>query len=408
MVTAAVGWLVHRHRPLLTAGDAAIYAAYARRTLAGQLPYSDFQIEYPPLSLLPFLMPHLLTGTRELTGRQYGILFGLSMLVLATLVAVVAGRTRRHLPDAVDPWPVIAFAAAVVLLAPVMLWRYDLVPALCTALALLAILRGRPGWSGFALGLGVAAKLYPVVLGAVVFAERLARRDAHGLRALVLGGLAALTLTVLPAVVTAPAGLARVWRYHAERGIQVESVAGGLILLAARQGWTDAAVVESHGADHIVSPWADAVRPVLPLATVAGILLVAALAYRRFRQEEAAGDDTSQTLVAYSTLALLVFMLTSKVLSPQYCVWLLPLIPLLPTRHSTVVLGASALTAALYPWHYWELLRVELPAVLLLNARNAALLLAALALLREYAASPVGAAPARESEGHPGTPPGYR
>jgi len=46
-----------------------------------------------------------------------------------------------------------------------------------------------------------------------------------------------------------------------------------------------------------------------------------------------------------------------KVLSPQYVMWLLPLVPLVRGRRgyaaSAVLAGTLLLTQGYFPWHYW-------------------------------------------------------
>ena len=133
------------------------------------------------------------------------------------------------------------------------------------------------------------------------------------------------------------------------------------------------------------------------MASVAGILILSVLAYGRFRDDLGSGSGTNSALVGYTTLVLLWVLITSKALSPQYMVWLLPVMPLLPLRHAALLLGACALTSVLFPWQYWGLVRLEWPAVLLLNARNALLLVTATLLLREYSPGRVRWAPTASS-----------
>ena len=380
-VTARLAHSVWLHRPLLIGGDLDVYAAYASRIAAGQIPYRDFPIEYPPLSLLAFLLPRLAT---PLAGAGYPAGFVLLMLLLAAAIGVAAARTEVRLTGS-SPGvsSFLVFAAGSILLAPVMLRRYDLLPAACTGLALLALLGGRSRASGWWLGLGVVAKLYPAVVVPIFCAERLARRDGKGASALVQGGLLAGALTVLPFALLFPPGLWRTWSYHVERGLQVESVAGGLVLLAARLGWTPVSIVEAFGADQVVNDWTPRIAGVLPVATALSVGLLTTLAYQRFRQDHAAGRDTGPAVVGYTMLVLLAFMLTSKVLSPQYLVWTLPLLPLLPRRRALCLLGAYGLTAVVFPWLYWSLVSLEWPGVAGVNLRNGVLVLLAIALVRD-------------------------
>ena len=68
-------------------------------------------------------------------------------------------------------------------------------------------------------------------------------------------------------------------------------------------------------------------------------------------------------------------MLGSKVLSPQYVIWLLPLVPLsvggVPGLGvSAVFLAACFLTTQVFPIHYDDLLNLRSPGPQLLLARN--------------------------------------
>src|SRR5438034_10028682 len=55
-----VGWYV---RPVFTVGDVPIYERYGNRIEAGDVPYADFRVEYPPLALPAFVVPALLSDT---------------------------------------------------------------------------------------------------------------------------------------------------------------------------------------------------------------------------------------------------------------------------------------------------------------------------------------------------------
>ena len=381
---AATAYTAYRHRPVLLGGDVEVYAQLARQVAEGRVPYRDFATGYPPLAVGLFALPRLLGGGPVMSDEAYKLRFVLFMLSLLVAAGVVALATSRYLSASTTVSRVGArFAIAAGLLSLLILWRYDIAPALCTALALWVFLSGRTGWSGVWLGLGTAAKLYPVVIGPVLCAERLARRDPKGVARLAAGGAAALALTVLPAVMLAGPGLGGFTTYHEQRGVQLESVLGGVVLLGTKARWTEATIVEASGAHEIHSPWAT-LHPFLTPVAGAALLGLWVLAYRRFRRDLRGGADTAPAVVGYSTLVLLLALIASKALSPQYVVWLLPMIPLLPPTPSALLTGACALTAVGFPWMYWGLVGMAWPAVLLLNARNALLLVTAFMLLRNY------------------------
>lgn len=348
--------------------DLSIYYQDSLQLLRGQLPYRDFALEYPPLALLPFALPRLVTFGQPINFIGYVWLFLIQNAIFSTLIALTIGQIcgRRA------AGPALAFyALLVVVSAPLLPWRYDLFPALLTVLALLCLVRQRPGWAGIWLGLGVAAKLYPVVLLLVFGAYYLAGKNRPALLWLLLGGAGALAATLLPFVLLAPGPLLSFLRYHQLRGLQLESLPAGAIVLAHVLGLTPARLEFNYGALHVAAPIAGAVLSWLPILFVLLFGFVLASCVARFREEQAAdGSVTSASLVAYSVAALLAFILTNKVFSPQYLIWLLPFAALLRLRQAGMLLLICAITIVLFPFDYDHLLNMELLPVLLLNLRN--------------------------------------
>jgi len=95
----------------------------------------------------------------------------------------------------------------------------------------------------------------------------------------------------------------------------------------------------------------------------------------RHRRSDAARDV--QFVGHGALVVLLAAMVASKVLSPQYLVWLTPFVPFVigPRRRAVWagVVVTGLLTYWLYPWRYDALLNRETSALALLAARNIAL-----------------------------------
>ncbi|MEO7911541.1 MAG: glycosyltransferase 87 family protein [Roseiflexaceae bacterium] len=348
--------------------DLSIYYHDSLQLLRGRVPYRDFALEYPPLALLPFALPRLVAFGRRIDFVGYVWLFLIENAIYSTLIALVIAQIRGLRAA----WPALTlYALLVVVSAPLLPWRYDLFPALLTALALLCVLRQRPGWAGIWLGLGVAAKLYPAVLLLIFGAYYFAGKNRPALLRLGLGGAGALAATLLPFVLIAPGPLLSFLSYHQLRGLQLESLPAGVIVLAHVLGMTSARLEFNYGALHVAAPLAGAVLRWLPIVfvVVLGAVLVSGIA--RFREEQAReGRVTYTSLVAYSAAVLLAFIITNKVFSPQYIIWLLPFAPLLRLRQASALLVICALTIVLFPFNYDHLLGMELLPVLLLNLRN--------------------------------------
>lgn len=348
-------------------GDVGIYARYAQRLFQGEVPFRDFTVEYPPLALLAFLLPQLAAFGRTIGTQTYAFL----LLGENALFCVATTAAMLHVALAIGVRPrfvVSTLAGLAFLLSPVLPWRFDMFPAMLTALGLFAMVRRRPLAAGWWLGAGVAAKLYPAVLGPVVLLQLALARRWRAFGELIAGGALALALTVLPVYVLAGSTLWVFLTYHAQRGIQIESVAGGIIGLGAKLGLTQATIVFNFGALHFVSPWADTMLPVLTPMFVALYIGVLFVAYNCFRAN--AGDKRS--LIALWSAALLAFIITNKVFSPQYLVWLFPFVPFLSRRQIGLFAAICVATVIIFPFQYQAMLALDLWAVLLLNLRNAA------------------------------------
>src|SRR5205823_7780886 len=99
----------------------------------------------------------------------------------------------------------------------------------------------------------------------------------------------------------------------------------------------------------------------------------------------ARGPADRERLVRASAAAVCAFIALGKVFSPQFLIWLVPLVPLVRGRRglaaSAVFAGALVLTQAWFPFRYWDLaLRFDPFASWLVLARDVAMV-ALLALL---------------------------
>ncbi len=179
-------------------GDVLLYSNYARELLSGKLPYRDFAMEYPPLALIPFVLPRVFGLSAEFTARNYTLLFLLQSAVTCYALSVASIYMARMTRPGLDVSATIALTLVAFLLSPLLPWRFDLFPSLLVSLALLALVRRQPAGVGMWLGLGTAAKLYPLVLGPVVGLAYLAERRWRALGWLLVSGLLALVASVLP------------------------------------------------------------------------------------------------------------------------------------------------------------------------------------------------------------------
>ncbi len=351
--------------------DLEIYRDAGEAVLRGELPYRDFFIEYPPGSLPAFVPPATLTDDKA----GYIDLFASEMaLVLVAALVLTALAARRIWGPRAWPVPAITFAAGAVMLYPVAVTRYDAVVALTLAVAVLcATLGGRYVYLAYAsLGFGAAAKLVPALATAAL---ALVRRGAARGYAVFFGVLA---LFFVPALLLGGGRFLESFAYHADRGLQVESLAASILV---KLGWVEG-ISFRYGAFEVHGRGVELASSLsLPLTAV--LLLVTTLL---MYHEHGAGRLGYGQFPRYAAALILAFMVCSKVLSPQYLIWLLPLVPLgagglTGLGVSVLFLAACWTTTQVFPLHYGDLLELRPPAPNLLLLRNLLLVLLWVVLL---------------------------
>ena len=341
----------YKHKQLI---DTPVYQRYGNAIADGKIPYRDFKVEYPPGALPVFALPGLAEpglNQQVSTGfrRSFETLMWLCGAAALAAMAVILRVLRR---STLNVWASLCFAAiAPLLLGSVILSRFDLWPAALVAAALAALVSGRLRLGHALLGLGVTAKLYPAVLvplGVAFVWKRAGPREALACLGFVLGVIAAV---FIPFVALSPDGVWQSLSVQLTRPLQVESL-GSALLLVGHQVFGLAVTGEtSHGSQNLdgnAAAWLAVASTVLQ----AGALIWIWSAFARSR-----GD--AEALIRSTAASLCAFIAFGKVLSPQFLIWLIPIVPLVRGRRG---LGASALlgcalvlTQLWFPFRYFRL-----------------------------------------------------
>jgi hypothetical protein len=298
-------------------GDVAIYEGYARRWLDGAVPYRDFPVEYPPLSLAVMVWPALLPGA-------YADWYGVEMALVALATAALTLRVADHV-GADRTRVAVAFVAGLLALSVHPPRHLDLAPTCSTVAAILLFLRGRAGWAGATLAGGALLKVFPVVIApaAVVWLTRTGGRRAV-LRAAAAFALVAALGAGAAAAASADGAMDMV-RYHLDRPAQVGSSTALLLRLGDGLGIGEAHAESSFGSDNVVGSGGDALVALGAAAFAAVVLLFTGRLLR-------ASPLDPWRFVAACFGAVATFIVFGKVLSPQFLIWLLPLLGLLAGR----------------------------------------------------------------------------
>jgi len=299
-------------------GDIAFYYTLGQQSDAGFYPYLHYWMEYPPI--FPWLVVGLWRGLAWLsaaapTAVQFWTAYPLLMFCVdaANVVLVQLVARRVHGPRAAR------LAALVYAASPVAVWYsagwYDPLAVLAFLSGLLAVLDRRARTAGVLIGLGILTKVYPGVLLLalpVAMGWRATWRAVAatiGTLAVVLVPLAVLRGDLLVASLTAML-TRRAW--ETVPALLTGNFAWGYIVpLTERFTAGTAVAVDSTASARVIA-----------LVVQATLVVVLWAAWRLLR----ADDRGPRQTVALATLGVAAFMLSNKGYSPQFVIWLLPLL----------------------------------------------------------------------------------
>ena len=329
--------------------DVHLYQRYTEALLNGHVPYRDFFMEYPPGALAVFVPPAAATSAHyNAAFKALMALCGVAALVCVSVVLVRLDASIGRLWAAV-----LLVALSPAALGPISLNTYDAWPALLTVAALAAILLHRDVLALGLLGLAFAAKVYPVVLLplALVWTWRTrGRRTA-------LAGLAAFATVALfvvsPFLILAPHGLLESFRSQAARGLQIESL-GAQVLVFADQIGVYSVTVAHHTRGAVTydlqGTLPGAFGAVSSALQVVAVLVVAWLYARR--------RDHGTRLVTAFAAAVAGFLAFSRFFSPQYLVWLVPLVVLVDSIAVWALLAVALVLDQVWFFHYQSIVEL--------------------------------------------------
>ena len=242
---------------------------------------------------------------------------------------------------------------------------FDVAPIALTVAALVAIILARTKLGFALLGLAVMTKGFPLVVAPVAIAWLLGRGERR--RALEGAATMAAVILVLAAVVVAlsPKGAWYAIHYQTARPLEIESSPATLLYvwdwIAGQSGHT----LGSYGSINLAHRGSGFVTVLF------GLLFLGTLALLTYR---AARVRAPRALLLGGLAAVAAFAAFGKVFSPQYVIWLVPLIALAFSWREWWVAGLGAVAIVLtkieFPKHFSDVAGRQVGSVLLVTERN--------------------------------------
>ncbi|MBI5156070.1 DUF2029 domain-containing protein [Candidatus Peregrinibacteria bacterium] len=331
---------------------------------------AELRSEYPPLASALFYIFQENPFRVSFNNTWKGFL--LLTIVLSCLWTFLTGSRRKA----------ALLPAALLLCIPLlgnelMLARYDILIALLLFLTWQSWERNRHFLAGVSLGLSASLKIVPILVLPFLWLQ--SPNDKRS--GVLLGCIGGLFLGIaIPLLIIGPqavvANVSYMLSYHEVRGIQVESSWAGALLLWSAISGTILTIDSTAQAYEITG------HPIL--AIIASVTTVAGLIFLFFRNKSEKQNMRSAFDPSFLFLPLLWVLFTTPVLSPQYFVWIIPLLlvydaeqllnnprRILPWLLPGLTIVTAALTHWIYPVLYDDLLHFRsFLAVIVLNLRN--------------------------------------
>jgi hypothetical protein len=307
--------------------------------------------EYPYLTIFIFSLALIVPTT------LFQLAFAIWMAVLFAIMYLVIKRFRSR-------GAALAFALFMVTGASVTgLARFDLIPAAATLFAVVCAAQKRWNWAYIFLALATLLKFYP---GVLLVPFLLAQQMEIGKqpkwyawqrwRALVIF-VVLCVIGLGSSLLLSVEGTVGQFTFFGQRPIQAESFGASLMWIATSITHVPMAYAKTFGSLNIVNH----ASLMSKVSLLEDVLLVAGLLYTWWLQWRG-----KLNLAAACLLTLLVIIVTGKVFSPQYLIWVAPLVAYVGGPHKRWVISWSIiglLTTIIYPIIYNQAPLVRVPYV---------------------------------------------
>ncbi len=298
--------------------------------------YSDIPILYSARGLADGAFPYLLEPGPGQAVLEYPVLTGVFMYVAAWVTRLLSGDSLTFFAvnvvgmSALLAWTIVStgrtvarrpWDALMVALAPVVALagfvNWDLLAVALTSASLAAWSRRHPAVAGMWFGLAVAAKFYPLVLLGPIALLCARRGQWRALGGFLTGALGSWLVVSVPVMLANFEGWSRFYTFSRERGMDFGSPWYALSLIGVE---LPAEILN-------------------PLASGSFLVACAGIAWLALRAPE------PPRLAALAFLTVGAFVLTNKVYSPQYVLWVLPLAVMARPRWRDLLIWQAAESA---------------------------------------------------------------
>ncbi|MDO4909965.1 MAG: hypothetical protein Q3962_09000 [Corynebacterium sp.] len=341
--------------------------------------YSSHFESHQPLMEYPFAAEEYLHIIFRLGGAStFNIVFVTVILILDFLILLMCFKARNDI--AAIFWTLNGLFLGLLIYA-----RFDLLPAFLVAATLFFIYQNRQKAAAAALAFGVAFKIWPMYFAYTLVRDRKSKNSLNAVFSFIIISLILAILTIL---IKDFGRLLSPFGAQTKRGLQAESIWGSslLFLNIFIPRWHVSHPKEIV-TDDVVGPFTSALTHISNVLILLPWVLVLVLAIYFFCRPV---DKIRQLIGPSSLLVVLFVVLSNKVLSTQYIIWIVVPATLViafnkgrETRIITVLLTiASVLTSLYFPLHYEAYTLGHTIPTIIVFARNLVLIVTTIIVLK--------------------------
>ncbi len=295
--------------------------------------------QYPPGAALLMVLPRI-------GGGDFLDHFVATMLVVDLIGLVLLATLGRREGSDAGVW---VWLLAMPMLRALPVLRFDLVPAVL-AIGALVVIHRRPTWFGALAGLGAMVKAWPIAL---LFGEW----DRGKLLRACAGAAAAIALVFAISAIAFDGDQLNFLKEQNGRGLQVEAVASLPWHLNQYVTGEEPHTALRYRAWEIESGTADTIADLLKWLSLAALIGAGVWWRARARGIRRGREDLAEPAVSrdFVFTVVLLLVVTSRVLSPQYMIWMLALAAVVLTakasalkRPAWTVIVAALVTTSSY------------------------------------------------------------
>ena len=287
----------------------------------GLIPYKDYVFEYPPFSLVIFLIPRIFSW--DLNSFHY------SYAILCMITYVIAARCTLKM---IDDENAKTYAMILLILIPLfsirfIITRNDIFAVAGIIIALYLMKNNHKKASLVIIAIAAMIKIYPILVILPIIAYHLSKKDYKKITECLIIPILTCIIIEIPFLIIDPSSAFDYLSYHSDRNIQIESIAATIMYAAYALGLTSLHYDNSSGSENIVGELPDMISPYMNFILVIGLVLIFVMLVFLFKKNRIE-NNYLKTLIISFAIVILTFIVLNKVYSAQYMLWILGLMPL--------------------------------------------------------------------------------